>query len=146
MRKKSNSPTAKLIQELTKLSHDYIRRRDSIDSSTIGGHCFDCGRIVHGSNFQCGHFIPDASGGALLRYHPQNMHGQSSGCNMAYSQERVKPYYTLAMIKKYGQKRVEELMALKNRTIKADEIFYSKMIELYKEGNEKKIIKYLESL
>lgn len=146
MKKKSNTETAKLIQKLTEVSHDYIRHRDSLEEGIIGGHCFDCGKLSGGQYFQAGHFLPDAASGAILRYHPHNMHGQSAGCNMAFVQERVKIDYTLAMIKKYGKKKVEELKQLKHKSIKADSIFYNKMIELYEQGDEKKIIKYLESL
>jgi hypothetical protein len=132
---------------LEKLSHDFVRRRDSQnqnDSVEVGGKCFDCGKLAFGSDFQCGHWIPSGSGGALLRYHPQNMHGQASGCNCGYNQEQVKINYTLAMIKKYGQERVEKLRQLKNKSIKADILFYLKLIELYEKGNEQDIINYLE--
>lgn len=150
MRKKANTETAKLIQKLTKLSHDYIRRRDSKTENKadglIGGYCFDCGNPADGQNFQCGHFVPDSVGGALLRYHPHNMHGQRSGCNMAYQQEKVKIDYTLAMIKKYGKARVVKILQLKHKTVKADVLFYQKLIDLYEEGNEGKIVKYLENV
>jgi hypothetical protein len=59
-------------------------------------------------------------------------------------QEKVKVDYTLAMIARYGQKRVEELRALKNRLIKADILFYSKLLELYKAGDEEMIVDFLE--
>jgi len=146
LKKKSKTSLKKLIQELTKLSHDFIRQRDSIKKYIIGGYCFDCGDYTEFQQFQCGHFIPDSTGGALLRYHPINMHGQAGKCNCKYNQEFVKINYTLAMEKKYGKEYVQKLIQLKYKSIKADEIFYSKMIELYKEGNEKKIVAYLESL
>lgn len=135
----------KLKDQLYKISHTFIRKRDSKDDITIGGNCFDCGKYAEGGNFQAGHWIPDSAGGALLRYHPQNMHGQAGGCNMTYQQETVKINYTFAMIKKYGKKRVDELRALRNKTVKADATFYMKLIELYEKGDEKAIIKYLES-
>lgn len=146
MKRKAKSETAKLIQELTKLSHDFIRQRDSAEKDFIGGKCFDCGIIVCGQQFQAGHWIPDSVGGALLRYHPWNMHGQSGGCNMKYSQERVKIDYTFKMIEKYGDEKVQQLRQMKHKSIKADSIFYTRMIELYKEGNEGNIVKYLENL
>lgn len=136
----------KAKKDLEKLSHDFIRRRDSIDEFVIGGKCFDCGKLTIGREFQCGHWIPSGSGGAILRYHPQNMHGQASSCNCGYNQEFVKINYTRAMSQKYGEKRCTELLALKNRTIKADILFYLKLIELYTQADEKKIIAYLESL
>lgn len=50
------------------------------------------------------------------------------------------------MYNKYGQKYVEKLLSMKKKSIKADIIFYEKMIELYEAGNEKDIVDYLESL
>lgn len=136
----------KLKTKLEKVCHDYIRARDSVMVGGFCGHCFDCGKWSEGQHFQAGHFHPSGSSGAILRYHPHNIHGQASGCNMAFQQERVKINYTLAMINKYGKNYVEKLGQLKQKTIKADCIFYQTMIDLYNEGNEKKIIKYLESL
>lgn len=140
----------KAIKDLTQLSHDYVRRRDStaqnLSNGEIGGLCFDCGKHSMGRDFQCGHWIPNSIGGALLRYHPHNMHGQNSGCNCGYQQEMVKIRYTLAMEAKYGKERVAGLVALKNRTIKADILFYLKMIDLYTVGDEQAIVDYLESL
>lgn len=134
------------IKELTELSHTFVRKRDSIEDYQIGGKCFDCKTYTEGRHFQAGHWIPDAAGGAILRYHPHNMHGQSSGCNCGYNQERVKIDYTLAMIKKYGQEHVDFLRSLKNRSIKADILFYEKMIELYKAGDEDAIVAYIHAL
>ena len=141
--------TKKIIKELEKICHDYIRQRDSDNShkgtDTVGGNCFDCGKFCEGQNFQAGHFVASGEGGALLRYHPLNIHGQSSGCNMAYSQERVKINYTLKMIDEYGREGVEQLRMLKNRTVKADWVFYEVLISLYKDGDEEAIIRFLEN-
>jgi len=145
-RKTNKTDTEKAIKELKEISHDYIRRRDSFNKEEIGGKCFDCDTVAYGQQFQAGHFIPDSVGGALLRYHPHNMHGQTGGCNMKPSQERVKIEYTLKMLEKYGLTYVNHLRSLKQKSIKADITFYNKMIELYKKGNEKKIVDYLESL
>lgn len=139
------SRVKKAKKDLEKISHDFIRQRDSINDYEIRGYCFDCGLIAEGQQFQCGHWQPSGSSGAILRYHPHNMHGQKGGCNTAWQQEKVKIDYTLNMIKKYGAERVEQLRQLKNRTIKADIIFYERMIELYKEGNEDNIVNYLEN-
>lgn len=136
----------KAKKDLEILSHTFVRQRDSKVVFGIGGYCFDCGKYVEGRDFQCGHWIPSGSGGAILRFHPHNMHGQASGCNCGYNQEMVKINYTRAMTQKYGEKRCSELLALKNKVIKADIIFYLKMIELYEKGIEKDIVDYLESL
>lgn len=128
------------------LSHNFVRQRDSEEPGTIGGFCFDCGKYDCGGNFQAGHWIPDSVGGALLRYHPRNMHGQIKGCNMKVVQERVKINYTFAMIKKYGTEYVEKLRMMQSmKTVKADIIFYERLIELYKAGDEQAICDFLES-
>lgn len=133
-------------KELEKVSHDFIRHRDSTDKNYIGGYCIDCGTRAEGQYFQAGHFEASGSCGAILRYHPHNIHGQSAGCNMWANQERVKINYTLAMIDRYGREYVNSIRALKHKTIKADIVFYETMISLYKEGDEEKIVEYLESL
>jgi hypothetical protein len=130
--------------KLKLVSHTFIRKRDSIKKDKIGGYCFDCGNYAEGGNFQAGHFYTDAGHGATLRYHPNNMHGQSGGCNMKVRQEVVKINYTLKMQERYGMERFEEIRQLKNKSIKADIIWYETMIELYEQGDEQKIIDFLE--
>jgi len=133
-------------KKLEQLSHTFIRKRDSVDSNTIAGYCFDCGIWDSGQQFQAGHWERDSTGGALLRYHPHNMHGQRGGCNMKERQEVVKIQYTLRMIDTYGREYVDKLRMMKNKSIKADIIFYEKMIELYEKGDEKEIVTFLNSL
>lgn len=143
--KKKKLPTIKkLKKDLEIISHTYIRKRDGINGE-IKGYCFDCGEYVEGQQFQAGHWEASGSSGALLRYHPDNMHGQAGKCNMLRSQERVKIAYTMRMIEKYGLERVEELRRLKQKIVKADRYFYTTLIELYKAGNEKTIIEFLEN-
>lgn len=140
MAKKKN----KLENKVEKASHDFVRKRDGIDGE-IRGYCFDCGKYAEGQQFQAGHFEPSGSCGAILRYHPHNMHGQRGGCNMKERQESVKIDYTMKMIKVYGKKRVDEIRSLKNRTIKADDIFFGELLKLYNEGDEEKIVSFLEN-
>lgn len=131
-------------KELEIISHTHVRKRDSVKKEVIGGYCFDCGTYTEGQHFQAGHFETSGGHGAILRYHPDNMHGQASGCNMKHQQERVKINYTIKMIEKYGMERLEQIRQLNNKSVKADIIWYETMIELYKEGDEKKIIDFLE--
>lgn len=133
-------------RKLEELSHAFVRRRDSTVDEGYGGKCFDCKNVVYGQHFQAGHFEPSGSCGARLRYHPHNMHGQASGCNMKLQQEKVKIAYTIAMIDKYGREYVDKLRAYKNKTIDADIIFYETMVDLYRKGDEDLIVEYLESL
>lgn len=134
--------------KLYDLSHTYIRKRDSAQSGIIAGYCCSCGAFCEGGNFQAGHYEPDATGGALLRYHPHNMHGQGGYCcNITRNhKETVKVKYASFMYNKYGHEYVEKLLSMKKKSIKADIIFYEKMIELYEQGDELEIVQYLESL
>ena len=131
-------------KKLYEVSHKYIRDRDCKDGK---GHCIDCNKEVGAKWIQCGHFIPDHSGQILLRYHPHNMWGQFSGCNLKFAQERVKINYTLAMIDKFGRAYVDSLVKMVDagRAVKVDLSFYETMITLYEEGDEGKIINYLNN-
>ncbi len=146
--KVSKNPTKKLAKKLYEVSHTFIRRRDSKAPDKIGGYCFDCGEYAEGAQFQAGHWLPDSVGGAILRYHPHNMHGQIGKCNCKFQQEFVKINYTFAMQRKYGKEYCEFLHGIKNKSklIKADSIFYQRMIDLYEAGNEVAIVTFLHSL
>lgn len=137
----------KAKKDLKELSHTFVRRRDGINGE-LRGYCFTCGTYCEGGNFQAGHWEPDSTGGALLRFHPSNMNAQGGYCcNInRHGQQRVANEYTLRMIEKYGLERVNQLRRLKQKSIKADILFYLKMIELYRTGDEAKIVEYLESL
>lgn len=134
-----------LPKKLEKISHDYIRKRDSIQLYDKKGYCCCCKKLQEGQHFQAGHYIPSSTGGVLLRYHPQNMHGQCSGCNMFYRQEEVKTQYADFMYQKYGAEKIKRLRELQRINAQRDKFFFESMIELYKTGNEEEIIKFLES-
>lgn len=120
-------------KDLWKVVSPFIRSRDK-------NVCITCNKeAVH-----AGHFLPSGNCGALLRYHPQNIHGQCYFCNINLGGNGA-VYYT-KMVAKYGQDTVNKLFTIKHQsTIKADEYFYTSLIELYKKGNQEEIIKFLES-
>lgn len=137
----------KAVKELTAISHTFVKKRDSIIDYEIKGICCTCKELCEGSNAHAGHYEPNSTGGALLRYHPRNMHLQCGfKCNInSHGQQRIANEYTFFMIDKYGEDYVRKLRQLKYKTIKADILFYEKMLELYKEGDEQKICSFLES-
>lgn len=145
IKKTTKDINKKLAKVLEKISHDYIRNRDSVSYGTIAGYCFDCGEYVVGQQFQAGHWIP-SSKGALTRYHPHNMHGQAGKCNCKYDQEKVKINYTFKMQDKYGYEHCMKLKAMSEKMVKANTKFYEDLIELYKEGDETKIVGYIDSI
>ncbi len=58
----------------------------------------------------------------------------------------VHKYGSMRMEETYGTEYCNQLKQLKNKSIKADIFFYENMIELYKRGDEKKIVEYIELL
>lgn len=131
--------------------HTFIKDRDCVSKDPYVGRCITCGCITTGSNFQAGHWEASATCGAILRYHPNNIHGQCGfKCNInRHGQQKIAVEYTMKMVDKYGIKRVRELRELKNKSIKASKQFYMDLESMYNKGyskeNEKKIIKYLET-
>jgi len=129
--------TKSLKVKLWKVVSSFVKVRDK-------NICFTSGKKVEGSNCHCGHMFPSGSCGAVLRYHPLNLHVQSYNENINLGGNGA--VYATNFIQKYGQQKFDDLMRLKQKTIKADVIFYQKLIDLYTEGDQDKIISYLESL
>ena len=134
--KKKKKSISSLKKKLWKIVSHRIKERDM-------NICFTSKKRVFGSNAHCGHGLSSSICGARLRYHPLNLHCQSyfeninaGGNGVIYYQEQVK---------RYGQERIDKLYALKDKYIKADELFYVKLIDLYAAGTWKEIESYLES-
>lgn len=135
--KKKVVSISKLKKDLWAVVSPFIRNRDNF-------RCITCGKTGTGGQIHAGHFLPSGNCGALLRYHPKNIHAQCYFENINLGGNGA-VYYT-KMVERYGQKYVNKLFQIKNQTtIKADEYFYQSLIDLYKQGNEEEIIKFLES-
>jgi len=134
--KKKVVSISKLKKKLWETIKLYIRERDK-------SICFTSGVRVEGSNRHVGHGIPSSVGGILLRYHPWNLHIQSYVENIHHSGNGG--VYYRNQLSKYGQEKVDRIYELKKHTGKADRYFFETMIDLYKQGNEDEIVKFLES-
>lgn len=133
---KKKPSISKLKKDLWAIVSPFIRNRDKFI-------CITCGKTGSGGQIHAGHFLPSGNCGALLRYHPRNIHAQCYFENINLGGNGA-VYYT-KMVNKYGQDYVNKLFDIKNQTtIKADTTFYLELIELYKQGDESEIIKYLE--
>ena len=110
--KKEKKPTvAKLQKDLWVECKRIIRGR-------YGNTCFTCDRKgLEGSNWHTGHFIPNAAGGALLRFHLDNLRPQCYNCNINLGGMGGEFYRRL--VKEIGQDKVDELFVLKSQTVKA---------------------------
>ncbi len=126
-----------LKDKLWKLVSKRIKERDN-------NICFTSGKYVEGANAHCGHMFPSGACGAVLRYHPKNLHCQSYHENINLGGNGV--VYGINFVKKYGQKEMTKLLKLKNSSIKADNQFYEKLIEMYETYPLEDIEEYLNQL
>jgi len=93
---------------------EYKRRIDA-DPQTGFVSCVTCGMTKHWKEMQAGHYVPQAQGDAA-RYELDNVWCQCYRCNINLGGNG--PEYTPFMIRKLGQKRVEEIRRLAGKTIK----------------------------
>ena len=133
MKKKPSITTLK--KKLWAIVSKRIKERDNFV-------CYTSGRKVEGAGAHCGHGMSSSICGARLRYHPLNLHCQSYHENINAGGNGVVYYQNL--LRDYGERRVEELMALRNKPIKADAIFYQKLISLYQNETWEEIVEFLE--
>ena len=95
-------PLNKLVKKTESVFNSFIRSRDCEGDWFV---CINCGKTKPKDELQAGHLIP-VSKSSFLRFHPDNVHGECSGCN-AYDQAKVS--YAMNLIKKIGLERVQWL-------------------------------------
>lgn len=105
--------------------------------------CFTSKKPVEGSNAHCGHGTASSICGNRLRYHPKNLHCQSYHENINAG-GNGREYYKQQVLK-YGQEEVDKLDSLKEKYVKADVIFYQKLLDLYTNGTWEEIEYFLEN-
>jgi hypothetical protein len=136
-KKKKLPSISKVKKDLWKVVSKRIKERDNYI-------CFTSGKKVEGMNAHCGHMHPSAACGALLRYHPKNLHCQSYNENINLGGNGV--MYATRFIEVYGEKEFKNLLILKNRSIKADIHFYLNLLDLYKYSSLEEVENYLNNL
>jgi hypothetical protein len=116
--------------ELWELCKQIIRQNYKKEDGTWV--CFTCGKIIDiPVKAQTGHGIPSAVGGALLRYHLDNLRIQDYYCNINLGGNGGEFYKRLVI--EIGQDKVDEIYLLKQQSIKADLQWYLDKIEHYKQ-------------
>jgi len=117
-----------LRNKLWKVFTDYIKQRD-------GRVCITCRKIIQpGKGLHSGHFINSKICGYDLRYDEYNVNVQCFFCNRNLG--GCGALYYVAMVEKYGQEKVNELierykMHLKNREVWVAQNYIDK-IEYFK--------------
>jgi hypothetical protein len=126
---KSKKPKQPTVSQLKKKLWELCRQ--VADQQYPNAVCYTCGSTISGSNKQLGHFIPSSTCGALLRYEIKNLRWQCARCNI-WSGGNGAVYYR-RMVEREGQAYVDNLFALKNQSVKADILFYLKLIAEYED-------------
>ena len=128
MKRSRNDTVGKLKKKLWELCKQITRARYQNADGTW--NCYTCNaHISDPRSAHTGHFIARASGGASLYYNLDGLRVQCPVCNLWRGGEGA--LYMHRLIKEIGQERVDELLALKNRIVKADSIFYQTLIDEY---------------
>jgi hypothetical protein len=123
IKKKSKSPLAKAKEKLWKTLKAVIDIRD-------GPVCISCGATdLRGANKHGGHFIPSSSCGGFLRYDIRNVFNQCATCNLFRNGAGAE--YTLALQKKFGLEFVEKIIRDKQKSVKLDVDYVTRMTEFY---------------
>lgn len=113
----------------------FIRLRDCLltKKSIKRGICCTCDHVVEYKFSQAGYFIP-GRGGSIL-FLEDNVHLQCAGCNIYKHGNLIE--YGEFMKRKYGEKRVAELIALRHETHQWKVVELQEIEEKYKQKVEK---------
>lgn len=118
------------VKKLDRVFSKYIRLRDSNRQGF--GKCITCHRVLHWEKAHCGHYVNRAH--MALRFHEKNCHLQCPFCNSFREGEMLE--YTLAIIKKYGEKVLQELQIIRNQTTKYSAFELQALTAHYKKSVE----------
>jgi len=125
LRKESKQKISLLKRKLWELCKQVVRKRD-------GNICVICYKSgLEGSSWHTGHFLPSSVCGAFLRFDLRNLHSSCYNCNINLGGNGA--MFLLALETKYGRSFVESVVMDKQKTIKADNIFYEEKIKEYEE-------------
>jgi hypothetical protein len=109
LKRKSKS----IIRKVQDLLWEECKR---ITRATYGNTCYTCGKTgLVGSSWHTGHFIPNAVGGAILRYELMNLRPQCYRCNIDLSGNGAVFYRKLVEVE--GQEYVDHLFEMKNKFV-----------------------------
>lgn len=139
--RKKKTPVQKKKEKLWELCKEVVRKRD-------GNVCVICGASgLIGSNWHTGHLIPSSVCGAHLRYDLRNLHSNCYKCNVQCGGNGA--MYYRALERKYGKTFVEKIFLEKNKSIKADILFYEDKIyefESYKTMTKRQLLTITKGL
>lgn len=127
-RKRKKLPTFKSLEtKLDRVFSEYIRRRDADEEGRAA--CSTCRRVAHWKELQCGHWIKRQH--RSTRWDDRNCAVQCGACNLYKS--GAMDDFAGYLLERYGKETVEELLALKRKTVKHTRADLEEMIERFQQ-------------
>lgn len=128
LKPKKSKSLKKLKQECWELCKQITRARCIAKNGVL--KCYTCGRLIdEPKKAHTGHCLPSGSCGALLRHHLDNLRVQDYYCNINLGGNGA--IFITNLRAEIGDERVDAMLALRNKTVKADSIFYQNLIHSY---------------
>ena len=118
---KKEPSLAQLKKKVRIVFHKWIRERDR------DLPCISCGKVC--GEWDAGHFWSQGASG-ILRFHPDNVHKQGTGCNRYKHGNLLE--YRINLIKKIGQKRYDWLENNRKKTKRWTREELNSLLEKYK--------------
>jgi len=109
--------------KIDKVFHEYIRRRDA-DNNTGNCECVSCGKTIHFSDSDAGHFISRKY--LITRYDERNVHAQCRRCNRFEYGRQFE--YSIAL----GQELSKELLQTSRSMVKYTDADWQEIFEEFK--------------
>ena len=110
--------------KIDKVFHEYIRRRDA-DNNTGNCECVSCGKTIHFSDSDAGHFISRKY--LITRYDERNVHAQCRRCNRFEYGRQFE--YSIAL----GQELSQELLQTSRSMVKFTDADWQEIFEEFKD-------------
>lgn len=117
-----------LIKRADHVFSSYIRRRDANKQNPFYLNCFTCGKPERIEFAHCMHFIDRDQ--MAVRYDEMNAHGGCENCNCFDPSHKIK--YHDAMVTKYGEEKLDELIDRSRSLAKLMRHELVELIEHYK--------------
>lgn len=114
-----------LTRKLDTVFSQFIRLRDANKDGYF--MCISCGKLVHWTEGDCGHFVNRQH--MSLRYSEKNCNAQCRSCNRF--DEGCNIGYMRGLVKKYGANVIDDLYVKKHHTAKFTDFEAKAMIEHY---------------
>lgn len=129
----SEKSLSSLKKDLDKVFNEFIRKRDSVQFNKAF-HCISCGEWKTIDQMNAGHYHA-AGNNESVRWDERNVNGQCIQCNLHLHGNLLG--YQKGMIKKYGQKVLDELEIKRFNLSKMHKFEVTLLIQQYKEKLKK---------